>query len=372
MSLIHFPGLIDVHVHLRDPGATHKEDLATGSIAALAGGFTYILDMPNNPTPTITLDRLEEKILLSKQKAKCDIGFHFGTDGNNTDTFAEAAKNPHVFGLKIYCNHTTGTLLIEDKEKLDNIFSAWNFEKPILVHAEQMQLEHTIFLAEKYKRRLHVCHIALASEVEMVQKAKEKGLSISAGVTPHHLFLTVEDTKTPPNLPFVKGEERRGSFMTMKPLLGNQQDQDALWKGLLDGTIDLVESDHAPHTLQEKSGEKPMFGVPELETTLGLLLKSVHNKKIALEQVKQFLYDRPKNIFHIPDQKDTYIEFEPEKPYILKKENLKTKCGWSPFENWELYGKVEKVTFSTISYTTENNNISETIIKRRKTKLNVS
>lgn len=329
MSLIRFPGLIDIHVHLRDPGATHKEDFTTGTRAAVSGGFTYVLDMPNNPVPTITPERLNEKINLSIKKAICDVEFHYGTDGNNLSTFAGIAKNPHVFGLKIYCNHTTGTLLIEDKTILDQIFSAWKYAKPILVHAEKTQLEYALYLAAKYKRRLHVCHISQAAEVKMVRRKKLGGMAVSAGVTPHHLFLTEIDL------------EKLGSFAVMKPPLGSKIDQDALWEGLLDGTIDLVESDHASHTIEEKQKEPPAFGVPGLETTLGLLLKAVHEDKLTLEHVKQFLYDRPKALFSIPDQQATYIEFDPEKPYTLKNENLNTKCGWSPFAGWELYGRVE-------------------------------
>ncbi len=108
MPLTKIPGFIDVHVHLREPGATHKEDFYTGSRAAVKGGFTFIIDMPNNPTPTITRERLEEKVSLSQLKSLCDIGFHFGTNGKNTDQFEAAAASPHVFGLKLYCNHTTG------------------------------------------------------------------------------------------------------------------------------------------------------------------------------------------------------------------------------------------------------------------------
>src|SRR3989344_8159599 len=102
-----YPGFIDVHVHLREPGATHKEDFSTGSRAAIKGGFTYILDMPNNPVPTISFERLREKIVLAKEKSICDIGFHYGTNGHNLDTFPLAWNDPHIFGLKLYCNHTT-------------------------------------------------------------------------------------------------------------------------------------------------------------------------------------------------------------------------------------------------------------------------
>lgn len=265
MGLQRFPGFIDAHVHLREPGATHKEDFYTGSRAAVKGGFTFIIDMPNNPIPTVTLESLQDKIHLS-QKAVCDIGFHFGTQGKNIDLFSKIWDNTHVFGLKIYCNHTTGDLLIEDVKILEKIFKAWKSEKPILVHAEQKTLELVLELSHKYSRRLHVCHIARCEEVDMVRTSKKKGLLVSVGVTSHHLFLTSSIIK---NL---------GSLALMKPELGTQKDQDALWEGILNGTIDLVETDHAPHTLGEKQSEKPPFGVRVWKLQLGYFLKQLKKK----------------------------------------------------------------------------------------------
>lgn len=319
MSLIRWPGLIDVHVHLREPGATHKEDFLTGSQAAKAGGFSFIIDMPNNLLPTLTMARLKEKIKLS-QKAVCGIGFHFGTNGLNTKEFPAAARHPRVFGLKIYCNHTTGEMLIENINLLSKVFENWPKGKPILVHAEGVQLAAAIGLAKLYNQRLHVCHISQAVEVELVKRAKKAGLKLTAGVTPHHLFLT-------------PGDE------LMKPPLASLNDQRALWRGLKDGTIDLVESDHAPHTREEKQKQPPAFGVPGLETTLGLMLLAVKQKKVKLNQVKQWLYTNPKKIFNLPKQK-TKIKFDPNKPWMVDEKELKTKCGWSPFKNWQLYGKV--------------------------------
>jgi len=331
MSLIKFPGLIDIHVHLRDPGATQKEDFTTGSAAAVAGGFTFILDMPNNPIPTITIGSVEDKVKRSKDKGICDIGFHYGTDGKNLDTFRDAAMHQLVYGLKIYCNHTTGDLLVEDKETLENIFNHWNSSKPIPVHAEETLAEYTIFLADKYKRRLHICHIARSSEVSMVRKAKKKHIAVSTGVTPHHLFITQ------------KTMWQLGPLGSMKPTIGFNRDREALWTGLRDGTIDIIESDHAPHTKKEKISDKPPYGVPGLETTLGLMLKARKEKRVTIEQIKMWLHDNPKKLFSIPDQPHTSIEFDPDEPYRVREEDLYTKCHWSPFTGWELFGKVKTV-----------------------------
>ncbi len=310
MSLQRFPGLIDIHVHLRDPGQTHKEDFTTGSRAAIKGGFTFLCDMPNNSTPTVGIDRLKEKIELSQKKAICDIGFHYGTEGKNLESFPEAWNNPHVFGLKIYCNHTTGDLLVEDETKIDKIFSSWNSEKPILVHAEGDKLPLCLALAKHYSRRLHVCHVSELSGIDLIRNAPD---TVTAGVTPHHLFLT---------------------DVVVKPAITDAQE--ALWEALVDGTIDIVESDHAPHTKEEK--EKGAYGVPGLETTVGLLLKKDKKSPLAT-----WLYENPKKIFHIPNQEDTYIELDPDKPWIVGVGGYETKCGWSPFDGQELYGKVESV-----------------------------
>jgi len=334
MSLIKIPGLIDIHVHLREPGATHKEDFNTGSRAAIAGGFTYIIDMPNNPDPTISSERLEEKVKLSKSKAICDIGFHFGTTGHNEEEFIRVSARPEIFGLKIYCNHTTGLMLVENKSLLEKVFFAWKGEKPILVHAEGQQLVTALELGEKYKKKMHVCHISSAFEVQMVKEAKLRGQNVTAGVTPHHLYLTQESILKIKN------------YAIMKPPLGNDVDRDALWTGLNDGTIDIVETDHAPHTKEEKNpmdGGLPAFGVPGLETALGLMYRAVKDGKITNEDVVKFLYSNPKKIFNIPDQPDTYVELDPDLAYVVPERGFETKCDWSPFSGMTLYGKPQTV-----------------------------
>lgn len=336
MALQRFPGFIDVHVHLRDPGATHKEDFRTGSRAALAGGFTYVIDMPNNPTPTVSIERLEEKITLAHEKALCDIGFHYGTDGHNTDSFAAAAASPLVFGLKIYCNHTTGNMLLQDLALLEKIFQAWPKTKPILVHAEGMELAATIGLARLYDQRLHVCHITQAIEVELVRRAKQTKQAITAGVCPHHLYLTEQ------NVAKLKG------YGIMKPPLGTTDDQDALWEGLADGTIDIVETDHAPHSKEEKEAKVPAFGVTGLETAVGLVCKGMADGRLKPSALAQLLHHGPRKIFNIPEQSNTYVELDPTKAYKITKP-FETKCGWSPFEGREAYGQVQTVVLRGVT-----------------------
>ena len=289
--------------------------------------------MPNNPTPIISVSRLNKKKALADRKALIDIGFHYGTNGRNSGSFYKAWRDPRVYGLKLYMNHTTGEMLVEDIHLLKHVFSSWQSEKPILLHAEGVQLAAALALGRLYDRRLHVCHISQAIEVELIRKAKKKKQAVSAGVCPHHLFLIDKDRE------YLRG------YAIMKPPLGVQTDQDALWEGLQDGTIDVVETDHAPHTKEEKKAASPPYGVPGLETALGLLFKAVKEGALTKRDVKRLLYDSPKKIFSVPDQKNTYIELDPDAEYMCGEDGFESKCGWSPFEGWKLYGKIMKVVF---------------------------
>ncbi|HUD19620.1 MAG TPA: amidohydrolase family protein [Patescibacteria group bacterium] len=332
MALQRFPGFIDMHVHLREPGATNKEDFASGSRAAIKGGFTFVCDMPNNPgCPTISSERLNEKVSLADSKALCDTGFHFGTDGHNLASFGAVIRDPHVFGLKVYCGKTTGDLMITDPVALDAIFAAWESDKPILVHAQGDILGECVDLAAHYHRRIHICHVVTQDDVGRVKTAKEHNLIITCGVTPHHLFLTEGDVA------------KLGAFALFKPPIGSKQDQEMLWESIQTGIIDIIESDHAPHTKEEKVHSTPCFGVPGLETTIPLLVHAIVEKKLTTDKMIDLLYTKPKKIFTIPDQPNTFIELDPVKPYVVGSTGYETKCGWSPFDGWELSGCIERV-----------------------------
>lgn len=341
--MITIPGLLDVHTHLRTPGQTHKEDFYTGTCAAAAGGFTQIVDMPNNTIPITTAELLDEKIKLATGQAVVDTGFHFGsvgdsradkragrpfgTLGDNVQEFEKVKKQ--VFGLKLYLNETTGNFLI-DKETLSKIFKFWPEDAgPILVHAEDDAVSEVIKNVEETGKHAHFCHISLRSDLEQIMAAQEKNLPVTCGVTPHHLFLTQEDSK------------KLGPFGKMKPYLKSPKDVQFFWDNL--GQINIIESDHAPHTTEEKNGENPPFGVPGLETTLPLLLTAVHEGKLQVKDIIRLCHDNPKRIFKLPDQ-DAIVEIDMDEEYVLKNEDLFTKCGWSPFNGWRMKGRVKKVT----------------------------
>lgn len=343
--MLTLPGLIDPHVHLRDPGETRKEDFYTGTSAALNGGYTTILDMPNNKVPITSLARLEEKIQIAKKKIVCDVGFYFGSLGDNLDEFKKVRDK--VFGLKLYLNQTTGSLLI-NKSLLEKIFFAWqnpNFRdkssilpsiillskniRPVLVHSEGKIIENVINIVRKTRIPTHFCHISQAFELKTIMKAKEQGIPVTCGVTPHHLFLTKKYAK------------QFGAFGQMKPPLPSKKDQDFLWKHL--HYIDVIESDHAPHTKQEKTIESAPFGVPGLETTLPLLLTAVSENRLTIDDIVRLCHDNPSKIFGIKTDLQTKIEVDIHKLYIINHKSLFTKCKWSPFNGWKVKGKVKRV-----------------------------
>jgi len=339
-NIIQLPGLIDTHVHLREPGSTQKEDFETGTKAAIAGGYTLVLDMPNNPNPITNPPALEEKIALASRtilsgsegspadagtsRIYCDVGFHFGATKDAAKYFETVRSK--VFGLKVYMNHTTGPLLIEDNAELDFIFSKWPTDKPLMVHAEEETLAKAITLAKKHKNKLHVCHVARKFELELIKQAKSEGLNITCEAAMHHLYLTVDDVT------------HLKHFGMMRPPLAQQEDIDYLWANIND--IDIIASDHAPHTWDEKMGDKVVNGVPGLETTLPLLLQAVNEKRLTIERLIDMTSVNPRKIFNIPEQPDTYVEVDLDAPQTISNEGLFTKAGWTPFVGMEIKGKV--------------------------------
>lgn len=322
---ITLPGLIDPHVHLRDPGQTHKEDFFTGTSAALAGGYTTVLDMPNNMEPIISAERLEAKMASARAQIVSDIGFHFGTLGDNYDEFAKVIDK--VTGLKVYMNVTTGNFII-DKDKLIEIYRAWPGQKPILLHAEDDVSEIVLKTLQQVKTPTHICHVSSEAELSFVIQAKELGLPITCGVTPHHLFMTTDDA------------DRMGAYAHMKPSLKSQKDVDFLWKHM--DAIDVIESDHAPHTKEEKDGTPPPFGVPGLETTLPMMLTAQQQGKLTHQKLVDLLHTNPARIFNVKTDETTVVTVDMSE-YEINNADLKTKCGWSPFAGRKVVGKVSQV-----------------------------
>lgn len=327
MNLLRLPGLIDIHVHLRDPGQTHKEDFYSGTCAALAGGITTLFDMPNNIEPVFSEKVLDEKLLIATKKAVCDYALYIGSDGKNIGEF-EKIKNK-VIGLKIYLNLTTGKYLLDNTDLLGKVFYYWPKDKVIVVHAQGEKIELALKLAGKYQNKIHVTHISTASDLDLIKKYKQANKNISCDVTPHHLFLTKDD------------EINLKNYAKMKPPLSSRENMQYLWKNLK--YIDCICSDHAPHTKSEKQLAGEPYGVPGLETMLPLLLTAIKQKKLTIDHIVRMTNINPQKIFYFTQDKNTYTEVDTEEKYKIKNNQLKTKCGWSPFDGWKVQGKVKTV-----------------------------
>lgn len=328
MTTIRLPGLIDPHVHLRDPGATHKEDFATGTAAALAGGFTCVLDMPNNSPPITDADTLASKQAVAGSKAHCDYGLYLGAGTDNVTTAATLAT--HVTGLKLYLDQTFGPLRLDDLETLLAHAERWPDNRPLVFHAEGRTIAAAILVAHLTNKPIHICHVSRADEVDLIRRAKERGIRVTCEATPHHLFLTAEDTAT-------LGSGRS----EVRPRLARATDRAAL-RAHLD-VIDCFATDHAPHTVSEKDSPQPPPGMPGLETALALYLSLVREELISLDGLIDRTVNNPRRIFGLPEQPDTWVEVDVDATWTVRGAEMHTRAGWSPFEGWRLQGQVRRV-----------------------------
>ncbi len=355
------PGVIDAQVHFRDPGNTHKEDLASGSRAAVRGGVTSFLEMPNTNPPTINQHELDKKLARAAQCSVANYGFFIGATPNNLDDINSAGP---VCGIKIFMGSSTGTLLVHTEDDLENIFA--NGSRLIAVHAEDeerlrarmrtflgegkqadvavhsqirddqsalLATKRAVKLSRKFNRRLHILHLTSAVEVDYLRHNKTELITVEC--TPNHLFLTENDY------------ERLGSFAQMNPPLRTIHDQHALWAGLKDGTIDFIATDHAPHTKEEKAKAYPESpsGMPGVETSLPLMLTAWKDGHCTLNQLLKWLCQAPAEIYGMAGKGHLKQGFDADFTIVdvdnyraVRDEDMFTKVKWSPFRGRELTG----------------------------------
>jgi len=360
-ELLVFPGLIDPHVHLREPGGEHKEDVTTGTQAALAGGFTTVLAMPNTSPAITTPESLSQAIEKGDQKAVCDFGLFIGATHKNTE---QAPLATQAVGLKMYMGSSTGDLLVADIGTQIKHFQT--YPGVIAVHAEDeetvayfeklgqrrppicasLAVSRVLILAKRYNTRLHICHVSTAQEITLIRDAKKRGVQVTCEVTPHHLFLDQTD------------ESRLGALGRMNPPLRSQQDVAALWDHL--DVFDCIATDHAPHTQEEKQAPTPPAGVPGLETALPLMLTHLlgnsdmqrqnSHAPQSLCEIARLMSTGPAQIYNLPDKGqiaagyDADLTFvDPTIEWTVENQFLHTKCGWSPFAGQHVRGKVTQV-----------------------------
>ena len=335
------PGIIDVHTHMREPGITYKEDFATGSRACAKAGVTTFYDMPNTIPTTTTLENLLKKKKLASEKSIVNFGFHFGGSKNdNVEEIKKVLSSGEANTVKIFMNVTTGEMLIEDDEILKKVFKN---SKLVLVHAENEMIDKAIELNKNYGKGLYVCHIPSENELKKVINAKKnnelntKEHPIYAEVTPHHLFLNTEIRES---------TERNKMLLRMKPELREKSDNEFLWEAINRGEIDTIGTDHAPHLISEKL-EKITFGMPGVETSLALMINAFNEGRISLEMIQKLMCENPAKIMKIEKRGKLeegffadIIVVDTQKEWIVAVDDtIESKCGWTPYENWELKGK---------------------------------
>jgi carbamoyl-phosphate synthase/aspartate carbamoyltransferase/dihydroorotase len=336
--MIRLPGLIDPHVHLREPGATHKEDFDSGTASALAGGVTMVLAMPNTKPPIFDAGTLNLALQAAGQKARCDYAQYLGAGPDNAEIAAALA--PRAAALKMYLDATFGQLRLDDMTLWMKHFASWPGLTPIVTHSESRSMGAALLMAHLYDKPIHIAHISLREEVLLIKAAKERGIKVTCEVCPHHLFLSEG------GLPLSEAGDCCGGGLSggraeVRPRLATPQDAAALWENL--DVIDCFATDHAPHTAAEKDGENPPPGFPGLETLLPLLLTAVGEGRLSLEQLIEKAVTNPRRIFNLPEQHETWVEVDEDAVYEIHAAEMHSRCGWTPFEGWRVRGRVRSV-----------------------------
>ena len=360
-NLVILPGVIDTQVHFRDPGLTHKEDIESGSKSAVLGGITAFCEMPNTKPLTVSEFELRKKIEKSEKVSWCDYSFFVGATSKNISNLNVYEKLTGCAGVKIFMGSSTGELLVHDYEMLLKIME--NGSRRVAVHAEDeerlkdrfkfynkyndaryhptwrdpksalLATKKIMDIANKANRPLHVLHISSAREMKLLQK---KSRLISVEVTPQHLTLNSPECYN-----------KLGTYAQMNPPIRSKYHQDELWKGIENGTVDVIGSDHAPHTIEEKQIEYPNSpsGMPGTQTMLPLMLNEVSKNKIKLSKLVSLLCTRPAEIYKMKNRGKieegylaslTVIDLNLVKS--LKKSDIKSRCAWSPFTDKLLKG----------------------------------
>lgn len=370
-GLIVMPGVIDTQVHFREPGAEHKEDLESGSRAAVFGGVTSVLEMPNTKPPTTTEAALSDKLASAEGRMWCHYGFFVGASADNAAELAYLERLPGTPGVKLFMGSSTGELLVSGSEEVRAVLRAGR--KPVAVHSEdearlhqrmhdwqagtlelgevhprlhpllrddecaRRSTQRLIGLAVETGRPVHVLHISTHDELPMLAEAKRRRNPVTCEITPQHLTFDSEDY------------ERLGTLAQMNPPVRSGKHRDALRQALQDGLFDVVGSDHAPHTLEEKAQPYPESpsGMPGVQTLLPVMLGFVEQGLIGLTELVRLACLGPARLYGIvgkgriaPGFDADVALVDPQRRWTFERAMVQSKCGWSPFEGAELTGAV--------------------------------
>lgn len=355
------PGVIDSQVHFREPGMTHKEDLETGTRGALLGGVTAIFEMPNTKPSTTTKEAFEQKLGLAKNRAHVHYAFYMGAAPENADRLGELEVLPHCSGVKVFMGSSTGTLLIEEDDVLRRVLQSGR--RRVIVHSEDEKrlrerkpiaiegahpkfhpiwrdeetavrsTKRLLAIARETKRPVHVLHVTTADEMAILKESKDIA---TVEILPQHLTLSAPECY-----------ERLGTFAQMNPPIRDKRHQDGLWKAVLDGTVDVLASDHAPHTREEKMKPYPESpgGFPGVQTLVPLMLNHVNAGKLPLTRFVELVTEGPKRVMGAKNKGRIAVGFDADFTVVdLKKrrriENswIASRVGWSPFDGMDVTG----------------------------------
>ena len=365
------PGVIDDHVHFREPGLTEKADIDTESRAAAAGGVTSYFDMPNCNPQTTTLEALKEKQALAREKSHVNYAFFYGATNDNIDTFSQLDATT-IPGIKLFMGSSTGNMLVDRQEVLERIFKscklplmvhcentdiinrnmasakeAWGQDPPVSLHAmirsEEACLESTrkaVVLANKYGTRLHVAHISTAEELELFSVCRDSiATKVTAEACVGHLFFTQLD------------HERLGTRIKVNPAIKTPVDQFMLREALTDGRISVVATDHAPHLLSQKEGgcAKAASGMPMIQFSLVTMLELVDEGVLTIQRLVELMCHNPARLFGVQQRgflrtgyRADITIVRPKSPWTVTSDSILSKCGWSPMEGHQYQWRVER------------------------------
>ena len=354
------PGIIDTQVHFREPGSTDTEDLESGSKAAVLGGVTSLFEMPNTNPPTSNLVEFDKKLQLAKDRMHSNYAFYFGATPDNTDQLSKLKGLEGCCGVKLFAGSSTGKLLVDKEADIEKVIS--NSDRIVSIHSEDEEIlnlrkkfirkndvhshpewrntecaisstRRVVKIAERYNKQIHVLHVSTKDEVDFLAMHKK---NVTFETTPQHLTLYAPDCY-----------DKLGTYAQMNPPLRSKEHYDRLWTAIKNNIVDVLGSDHAPHSKENKNKEYPNSpsGMPGVQTIFPVMMDHVNNGKLSLKQLIKLMCENPCKIFGIKNK--GFIEegydadltiVDMNKEVIIKDEIIASKCGWTPFNNYKVKG----------------------------------
>jgi dihydroorotase len=354
------PGIIDTQTHFREPGSTDREDLESGSRAAVLGGVTSVFEMPNTNPPTSNLVEFDKKLNLAKNRMHCNYAFYFGATPENVEQLSKLKDLKGCCGVKLFAGSSTGKLLVDKEVDIEKVIS--QSDRIVSIHSEDEEIlnlrkkfikegdvhshpewrntecaisstRRVVKIAERYNKQIHVLHVTTKEEVDFLAMHKK---NVTFEITPQHLTLYAPDCY-----------DKLGTFAQMNPPIREKTHYDRLWVAVKNSIVDVLGSDHAPHSKEDKKKKYPASpsGMPGVQTILPVMLNHVNNEKLSLEQLIKLMCENPCKIFGIKNKGYIKEDFDADltivdmnKEQTIKDEMIASKCGWTPFNNFTVRG----------------------------------